>query len=392
MKVFGADACSDKLVLCCLECFPDNAKEEVKETEFFQVSTDTIGLNQFLKMEPKVVILEPTGVHYIKFWLHHLQENGVEVRLVHNARLPRFRTETLELDNKEDETDAYALAAYYWAYKDNPNRWLRFRDPVVYEMRELCFKLGHNDRITNAIINRLKQVLTHQFPEQAKATKDAPLFWGWVAGLRKSKRYDLMLEQSKGLGITDETRFEASALYHYLIEDKRLEQKLRSIYQSDERFEPYRQVFKEFGFGLNVSAIILTQIFPLEDFLGEDGKPIVKMTRGRYSKKPTKKYISLRKFKKALGAAPVNEWSGKKKKSRRAGSGLARKKIWGWFKVRIEWGRSNSALKSSRGRRYRQQFQQEIKKKRPIQKVRAEMRHKIIKELFYELVNHITER
>lgn len=390
MKVIGADACCDKLVLCCLESPPVDPREEFLDMEFIEVSTDTVGLQKLLRLKPDVVILEPTGVHYIKFWLYHLNEKGIEVRLVHNSRLPQHRAEILDIPDKDDEADAYALAIYYWMYCDNPKRWVTLRDPIVQQMRELVLKLGHNARIKTAVINRLHQVLRHEFPEMADATTDAPLFWGWIAGKRKSKRYDLMLKASKGLGISEATQFDAMTLYHYLIEDKRLERELQRLYLEDERFEPYRRVFKDFGFGLDCSSKILSQIFPIEDYLGPDGKPIVKISRGRYSKKPTKKYISLRRFKKALGDAPVREWSGKKKKSKRAGSQLCRTALFLWFKTRIEFARSNSALNSPRGKRYRLQFQAEVKKKRPRNKIRAELRHQVVKELFYELVNAIT--
>ena len=139
MKIFGADACKDRLVLCCLEALPSDPREDFLDAEFLEIPTTSNGLRAFLKLEPDVVILEPTGMHYIKFWLHHLAENGVEVRLVHNTRLPKHRTEILDLRDKDDEAEAYSLAIYYFMHKDSDKRWVRFREPAIQQMRELYF-------------------------------------------------------------------------------------------------------------------------------------------------------------------------------------------------------------------------------------------------------------
>lgn len=42
----------------------------------------------------------------------------------------------------------------------------------------------------------------------------------------------------------------------------------------DVRFSPYQKVFSQFGFGERVQALILSQIYPLENYL-LDGRPEV---------------------------------------------------------------------------------------------------------------------
>jgi hypothetical protein len=386
MRIFGADACSNRLVLCCLEALPENPREDFLDAEFLEIPTNSQGLTAFLRLKPDVVILEPTGMHYIKFWLHHLVENGIEVRLVHNARIPKHRVEILDIPDKDDEADAYSLAIYYFMHKDNDKRWVRMREPIIQQMRDIYFKLGHNARVSTAIINRLHQVLTHEFPEMATKSKDAPLFWGWVAGVRKSKRYGNMMSLSRGLGISEATRFDAATLYHYITETKRLELELEQLYLAEPGFDKYRPVFDDFGFGSKTAAMILSQIYPFEDFLGNNGQPIVKLSKGRYSKKRTKKYLSLRRFKKALGDAPVREWSGNSRKSKKGGSALCRIAIWQWIQTRIIPKSSNAALKNERGNRYREIYQQGKKKKQKDLQVRARIRHQAIEDLFYALV------
>jgi hypothetical protein len=74
---------------------------------------------------------------------------------------------------------------------------------------------------------------------------------------------------------------------------------------NDPRFDTYLHTFHLFGFGQRVEAIILSQIFPISNYLLESGKPEIIFRRGRFSGKPTKRYLSKRRFQKALGVAPT---------------------------------------------------------------------------------------
>jgi hypothetical protein len=61
----------------------------------------------------------------------------------------------------------------------------------------------------------MRQELAWQCPEvalvkSAKLQDDLPpLLWGWLAGSRKSKKYDLILEATIGSGIEPQTRWAA---------------------------------------------------------------------------------------------------------------------------------------------------------------------------------------
>jgi hypothetical protein len=46
---------------------------------------------------------------------------------------------------------------------------------------------------------------------------------------------------------------------------------------TDLKFTAYRQVFKAFGFGIRLESIILSQIYPVENYFGADGKPEVRI-------------------------------------------------------------------------------------------------------------------
>jgi hypothetical protein len=72
-------------------------------------------------------------------------------------------------------------------------------------------------------------------------------------------------------------------------------------------------------------AIIISQYYPLDNFLGDDGQEIIQLAGSRTSNTKTLKPVSLRRFRKAIGVAPVRESSGKSPTiTRKAGSKLCR--------------------------------------------------------------------
>lgn len=386
MKIVGADACKDRLVFCCLEEFPDEPREAYHEKEFNVAYCDENGLKLLLETGAKHICWEPTGVHYVEFFRRRLLEAGWKVWEVHNSRLPNYR-EQLGLPDKDDEADALALACYWLQYRQSPRRFLVERGEATRELRLVSLQLQHINRQTNATINRLHQELTWQFPECSKVGKDANLFWGWLAGRRKSSRYDDILSVTQGEGITQETRLNAQILDLYLQQEQRLSVRLCHLARND-TFAPYWKVFDEFGFGDRVGALILSQIYPIENYLGPDGRPEVMISRGRNSGKPTKKRLSLRRFKKALGCAPAREWSGDKKKHRRAGSTLIATALWQWMFVHIEVARRK---RSPRCENYRRILRGKMEGGTPAKKARADIRALVAKDLFYALVNSVND-
>jgi hypothetical protein len=144
-------------------------------------------------------------------------------------------------------------------------------------------------------------------------------------------------------------------------------------------------VFEEFKFGDRLQATILSQIFPLENFFGEDGKPVVKIRKGRISGKPTKRYLSLRRFQKALGYAPTQESSGDISKNKvSGGSAVCRKAIWQWVFSSVEPKRRRSLpLVKELG----EWLDHEKKSGVPVALVRSRTAVKAVKLLFKKMVN-----
>ena len=159
---------------------------------------------------------------------------------------------------------------------------MQIRDFTTTRIRELVLRLAHLNRVQSPIINRLRQDLAWQFPEIAHinsrraANGEVPLLWGWLCGERKSKKYDALCVSSIVLCITSTVRHHARRLCDLQREEHSIEMELHELL-TDSKFTAYRKVFKSFGFGLRLEAIILSQIYPLENYFGADGKPEVRI-------------------------------------------------------------------------------------------------------------------
>ncbi|TAF33357.1 MAG: IS110 family transposase [Oscillatoriales cyanobacterium] len=344
MQIIGLDISKASVSACLLLEKPTEPRQFYYDSDFYKFDATAAGISGLLALIgdiPTVAVMEPTGVNYSRLWGTQLARAGVEVRLVGHKELRSFREHHLGLPDKDDDADALALAIYGWDYFDVPRRFVQVRSQTVVEIRRLVLRLAHLNRVQSPIINRARQDLAWQFPEAAlvrsvRSGERVPLLWGWLCGQRQSVKYDLMLEKSIGLGITDELRRHAARICDLQREEMLLEFQLSKLV-SQPQFLPYRKVFARFGFGRRVEALLLSQIYPFENYLGADGKPEVKIRKGRKSGKPTKRHLSLRRFMKALGCAPSQESSGDLQKSRVVGgSDLCRKALWQWVFTRIE--------------------------------------------------------
>ena len=386
MRVVGLDVCKNAVVSCILDCNarPSEPRQLYYDLDFPKFFANAAGLKELLELKPDVAVMEPTGVNYMKLWAHHLAAAGVEVVLVGHKQLRSYRV-NLDLPDKDDQADALALACYYFDHHQSHRRFARLRDPIVSQMRECVFRLHHVNRVQSPIINRLRQDLAWQFPEAASIGLNAPLFWGWLAGERKSSKYDEASKASIGLDLEVETRNNAHLLWQLMQQEQRLELKLRN-FLSDARFLPYRQTFKKFGFGDRTEALIISQIYPLENYMGDDGKPEVKIRKGKLSGQPTKRHLSLRRFQKALGTAPSREESGDTRRTKKAGSSVCRIAMWQWVFTRIEVKRSRP--KSAIAQTLSEMYDRE-KKSKPIKLVRSRVAAKASVLLFRELVKNL---
>jgi transposase len=384
-RIIGADVCKSSVVFCCLdsENLPKDYNEFYRNGDnFFVAHANIEGLKTLIALQPDVVVLEPTGVNYSRLWIDRLGEAGIRVVQVPHQACKAHRT-LLGLPDKDDPADALTLGLYYLQYADDPRRFVINRDALTYQLRDRALRLQHLVKVQNILVNRLKQDMAYCFPERQDVGTDAPLFWGWLAGQKKSVRYDAELARSIGLGITEDVRVAAKALYINMLREKEVEKELVKIIKN-EQFDIYRSVFARYGFGQRGQAIIISQIFPLSNFLDPNGRPKVERSRGRISKKPTVKHLSERRVIKMLGLAPVREQSGSSlNKTKKAGSGLCRVAFWLWCFCRIE--RKKGRLKGALGDKLVAKFI-ELVDKNPTKLARSKFHAYVARQIFYDLV------
>lgn len=385
MIVIGLDVCKNSVVACLLDsdARPIEPRQLYYDQVFPRFYTDAAGLTALLNLNPDVAIMEPTGVNYAKVWATHLAAAGVTVLMVGHKQLCRYR-ENLGLPDKDDSADALALALYYLEHQNNQRRFVGQRDPQIAKIRDIVLRLSHLKRLQTPQVNRVRQDLAWQFPEAAQISLDAPLFWGWLAGTRKAARYDSLYESSMGLGLQPETYNSAKAICELQQRSEALEIEMRHL-MKDSRFTQYRKVFAAFGFGERVEALILSQIYPLENYL-LDGQPEVKIRKGKVSGKPTRRHLSRRRFQKSLGVAPTREDSGDKKSSKKAGSSLCRMALWQWLFTRIE--PKKNRVRGEIGRHLGELLDAE-KKVKPVKLARSRVCSKAAALLFSKLIGEL---
>ncbi len=398
LQIIGLDISKASVSACLISEKITDAREFYYRYAFQKFDATVRGMNQLFaligseNLGETIAIMEPTGVNYSRLWGTQLARAGVEVRLVGHRELRSFREHNLGLPDKDDDADALALAIYGWDYQDTPRRFVQVRDHTIVEIRRLVLRLAHLNRVQSPIINRARQDLAWQLPEAAlirslRYGDKVPLLWGWLCGERQSVKYDLMVERSIGLGITDELRKHAARICDLQREEMILEFELSKLV-GEPQFLPYRKIFARFGFGRRVEALLLSQIYPLENYLAADGRPDVKIRTGRKSGKPTKRHLSLHRFCKALGYAPTQESSGDLHKSKvSGGSDLCRRALWQWIFTRIEPTRSR--LHNDIGDQLGKIMDEEKLSGRPVRLIRSRVAAKAVKMLFKELVREL---
>ncbi|MGL4892504.1 MAG: IS110 family transposase, partial [Aeromonas veronii] len=207
MRVLGLDVSKDNVTCCLLsgdDCLAE-PRQLYLEQGFPRLYANAKGMAELLALEPDVAVLEPTGVNYTKVWVARLVAAGVKVMLVGHKELRHYRI-SLGLPDKDDQADSLALALYYCQHSGQINRFLRERDEIVAQMREVVLRLHHCARVQSPLINRLRQDLAWQFPEGAKRGLNSRVFWGWLAGSRKALKYDHELAATVGGGVTENTK------------------------------------------------------------------------------------------------------------------------------------------------------------------------------------------
>jgi Transposase len=332
MLVVGIDICKNSVAAVVLGELPSDVQSFFRSAQFLKLPATVEGIKELLAHGATHAVMEPTGVHYARLWGYHLAKAGITLLMVDHAALKSHRKH-LQLPLKNDNADALALACYGLEYMDQPRRFLRMRNSTIIEMRGLVLRIEHLNRCQSPLVNHARQLLAWQFPEVALVKSnpddDIPLLWGWLAGQRTSERYESMYAKSVGLGVEPDVKFQAERIINILTEKMDLQRRLNGLALGED-FSEYREIFDKFGFGDHLSALLLTQMFPFEDFLSPNGKPIrSKSDRGNTQ------HVSLGRFKNAVGLGARDESSGDRNATAVGGAALSRKTFWLWAMTRI---------------------------------------------------------
>ncbi|WP_261226886.1 transposase [Ancylothrix sp. D3o] len=355
--MFGLDSGRGTAVFCWSDFKPIDPDEFKNTTIYQSVQADTAGLNEFLtrKIDGRnIIILEPTGKDG-RLWLQVLKMHGFEVLAVSNNILRAYAESVLFWRNKTDQDDAAALMIYGWDKLLNPRAFIKQKDPQIQKLHDLYLQHQRATKDLTAHINQGKAQLVIEWPEKkaiesdCQANGDWPLFWAFVAGgyspetmtqKRHFTTYRKALTQTVGSGkhgFTDYLQKKALAICISSSEKWQIEREIGDALRCPE-FEKYLRVFKtRFGFGDVHCAILLSQLYPFEQFLNDSGSPLRTTKRNNTeSGKPSRQNKGERLFHARLGFAPYQRSSGQKSGLNTDGSTYARSALWIWVYSRIE--------------------------------------------------------
>jgi hypothetical protein len=402
--IVGIDVGRSSVAACFMLEKPSNPRDDYFDADIEVFHSNLENLNKLrakiesFNADKVVAICEPTGINYAKLWINKLADWGAEVRMISNSKLPNYRAELMGKEGKSgaktDDIDAFAIACWYFDKAESS--YLKIRHPLVVRIKQICLRIEHLNRVQSPIVNRMRQELTWQCPEiaqvrSAKLQEELPpLMWGWLAGRRKSKKYDRILEATVGSGIEPQTRWAANQYCEIEEEIFKLKKQLVELIDNPQ-FEEYRRIFTKFGFGCQLQGYLLGAIYPIEDFL-KDGRPEVKLRKNRQTGKECKLKLSERRFMRAVGMGVIRDDSGQKKKGKQSGSALCRKALWQWCFTRLEVARNNPPLKFvyGQGKDAEEMSPTENLRRRkkggtPIKLARQRVIARCIRELFKEL-------
>jgi hypothetical protein len=292
------------------------------------------GVEKLLSLEFDCAVLEPSGMHYSKIWVHHIANAGKELRWVNHQEIANYR-KSWRVSNKNDQLDAIALACYGLERYHLPNHFIQ---PEREALRNLWLQLKHLNRAKNPIVNRLRQQLAAEFPEVCE--KDANRgwlvenpagLWRFIAGEKPSAKWQTELDASIGIGITPFSRGLARQICEIERQEYEVEQRVAAELQQD-KYAPYLKVFEDYAFGARTSAALLSEIYPFERFL-KDGKPINDYCNTANSRRRCNR--SLGAFKLSCGLGMVQYQSGDSQGWKAGGNSDIRMALWQWCKITI---------------------------------------------------------
>ncbi|MFM2310825.1 MAG: hypothetical protein RLZZ04_101 [Cyanobacteriota bacterium] len=402
-RILGLDVGRGSAVLCCLEAFPDNIQHHYKQLrnakQFFKIDCDRAGVEKLLSFNPTGIVLEPTGYWYSQFWVAVAKKYQIPIYWVGHNDLDKQRG-SYGFTNKRDEEDALCLAASYFDDRfidiHGEKRFLKLTvNDAITRVRELFNAKEQLQKIRTGLIAQLRQRLSYEFPEAARHTMKisevkgyTPIIYWLATGIknaRYNKKYKLSVAPDLGIFISDYTRDHAQTLISL---ELRITQTINAIADAINlsEFDAYHAVFDRFGFGLNIRALLLFNLYPFDKFL-LDGKPWVEYERS--SDKLQKRPRSLRKFQAFCGLSYSYKQSGNKVKRKFHGNGIIRSHLYIWSVAVLSRTKNikHNPLRQELSDRY-QELRKSVKGKDALTRILF----KLTRMLFFELVKELRQK
>ncbi|HEY9664709.1 MAG TPA: transposase [Allocoleopsis sp.] len=334
MRIAGLDVSRGKVSCCVLSEIPEDLKRYAQKFKPHSFTADQEGIEALLALEFDGAVLEPTG-HYSEIWAFHLEKAGRLVQWVGHWEVSAYRN-SWRIANKSDKLDAIVLACY------GVERWGRsqfFITPSQMKIRKLYLQLEHLNRAKNPVINRLRQELSHDFPEVATrevkrkwGEVNPPGLWRFLAGEIDTEKWRREWQRSIGIGIGQFTRQQAILLCQLERNELELES-LIDVELSKPEFAPYLDVFDRYMIGNRTGAALLSTIYPIQQFLDEGKVRIDHCETG--SGKRAGRNRSLAAFKLACGLGRVWIQSGSYEGWVAGGRADVRMALWRWASMAV---------------------------------------------------------
>jgi hypothetical protein len=164
------------------------------ERHHFQKPIDATTADFLANLNPKVVILEPTGP-YSKFLVAALEERGLPFLLINQTVARDTRKAFGGSDNKDDPFDSLLMAAIYyekWERLFDRRFWVEYRHPTIRRIRTLLLDLRSTRKKSSAARATIKQRLVRgewitkarikSHRENGSLHPDRlPAFYAWLA-------------------------------------------------------------------------------------------------------------------------------------------------------------------------------------------------------------------
>lgn len=401
-RILGLDVGRGSAVLCCIDEFPSNILQHYKQLcnskQFFKVDCSRAGVEKLLSFKPTGIVLEPTGYWYSQFWVTVAEKYGIDIYWIGHNDLDKLRG-NYGFTNKRDEEDALCLAASFFDDRfidiHGQKRYLKLTaNRAITRVRELFNAKEQLQKIRTGLIAQLRQRLSYEFPEAARHTMKISSIKGytpiihWLATGIKNTRYDnkykLSVAPELGIAITDYTRDHATTIIQI---ELRITQTMNAIAKAIKapEFDAYNVVFDRFGFGLNVRALLLFNLYPFEKFL-VSGKPWVEYQPSLG--KLQKRHRSLRKFQAFCGMSYKYRKSGDIVKRSFHGNGIIRSHLYIWAVCTLSRTKNinHNPLRQELSDRY-QELRKSVKGKDALNRILF----KLTRMIFYELVKELRQ-